>query len=104
MFDSQKYRLCPPGAPPTNISRLYRHGHGLTVCSALEGRDELQHGFPAAEGEQVMHLMHLQFRVGGHRREKREQVVSRQNPLHGTAFPFEIGSVCPGALCRRGWP
>lgn len=30
------------------------------MSAALEGRDELQHGLPAAEGKQVMHPMHLE--------------------------------------------
>ncbi|MEJ1275382.1 hypothetical protein NN561_006278 [Cricetulus griseus] len=35
-----------------NIPRLYRHGHRLTVFSALEERDELQHRIPAANSKQ----------------------------------------------------
>lgn len=60
LLDIWKYCLCPPETLHTNIPRLYGHGHRLTVPPALEGRNELQHGFPAANSKQVMHLMHLE--------------------------------------------
>ena len=56
---------CPLGAPHTDVAWLQRHRHGLAVAAALEGREELQHGLPAADGEQVMHPVHLEERTRG---------------------------------------
>ena len=39
------------------------------MAAALEGREELQHGLPAADGEQVMHPVRLEERTQGKGRE-----------------------------------
>lgn len=47
------------GTSVADVAGLQRHRHGLAVAAALEGREELQHGLPAADGEQVMHPVRL---------------------------------------------
>jgi hypothetical protein len=43
------------------------------VSSALEGRDELQHGFTTANGKELMYLMHLEERTRVKKGRKRRQ-------------------------------
>lgn len=47
------------------------------MAAALEGRQELQHGLPAADGEQVMHPVHLEK---GTRGKERKEKKTKSNP------------------------